>query len=359
MTLNKNVIKVGAHYVGGENPTYFIADIAANWDNSLQRAKDLIYLAAEAGANAAKFQNFTAGTIVSDSSFKSMDHKLSHQASWKKSVYDVYSDASLPIEWTKELKETCDQAGIDYFTAPYSSDFIEELSPYVAAWKMGSGDITWHDHIEAMAKNGLPLFIATGASNQHEVDMAMAVATKHTDKLVLMQCNTNYTASLENFKYISLNVLKGYKQKYPNVVLGLSDHTPGHATVLGSIALGARAIEKHFTDNTSREGPDHKFSMDPVTWREMVDRTRELELALGTSEKKIMENESESSIVQRRSIHAKRLIKKGTVIKETDLVMLRPELPDSFPPYKKNEVIGKKALVDIKENEVVKVSNIG
>ena len=352
------LVKVGSNIIGGNNPTYFIADIAANWDDSLDRAKDLIYLSAEAGANAAKFQNFTASTIVSGTSFERMEEKLSHQASWNKSVYEVYDKASLPIEWTKELKKTCDDAGIDYFTSPYSIEALDELRQYVAAWKMGSGDITWHDHIEAMASQGLPLFMATGASSMKEVDMAMSVAFKHTKDIVLMQCNTNYTASLENFKYVSLNVLKNYKKRYPSTVLGLSDHTPGHSTVLGSVALGARAIEKHFTDDTSRDGPDHKFSMDPMTWKEMVDRTRELEFALGTEEKEVMGNEKKSSIVQRRSVHAKNDIKKGDVIHEEDLIMLRPELPDSFPPYKKVEIIGKIAKENIEKNTHIKPTDI-
>jgi sialic acid synthase SpsE len=358
MSDNTNIIKVNNNLVGGSNPTYFIADIAANWDESLDRAKDLIYLAAEAGANAAKFQNFKADTIISAASFNNMDSKLSHQSSWSDSVYDVYDKASLPLEWTKQLKETCDDAGIDYFTTPYSIDAVHQLRDYVSAWKMGSGDITWHDHINEMAKLDLPLFIATGASNINEVQMAMDVALKHTKKICLMQCNTNYTASLENFKYICLNVLKDYKKRYPNIVLGLSDHTPGHATVLGSVALGARAIEKHFTDDTSRTGPDHKFSMDPNTWKDMVDRTRELEFALGNEEKRVMENEQESAIVQRRSIHVINKINKGEKISEDNLIMLRPELPDSFPPYMKDSLIGKVALNDIEPNTHIKTSDV-
>ena len=356
--INKNFINVGNSKVGGDNPTYFIADIAANWDSSLERAKDLIFLAAEAGADAAKFQNFDADTIISSTSFDDMNSKLSHQASWDDSVYEVYNKASLPVKWTMELKETCKSAGIDYFTTPYSLDHVNLLREHVAAWKLGSGDITWHEHIEGMAKLDMPLFIATGASSEIEVDMAMETALKHTNKLVLMQCNTNYTASLENFKHIALNVLNLYKQKYPNTVLGLSDHTPGHSTVLGAVALGARAVEKHFTDDTSRNGPDHKFSMDPRTWKEMVDRTRELENALGTEEKRVMDNEAESSIVQRRSVHAKNKIEEGQIITSEDLIMLRPELQGSFPPYKVGLIIGKRATKTIEKNMCIKDSYI-
>ena len=119
-----------------------------------------------------------------------------------------------------------------------------------------------------------------------------------------MQCNTNYTASLENFRHIHLRVLETFRAMFPSAVLGLSDHTPGHATVLGAVALGGRVIEKHFTDDNSREGPDHPFSMTPASWREMVDRTRELEYALGSTKKFVAENERETVVVQRRCLRA-------------------------------------------------------
>ena len=143
---------IGRHQVGLDYPTYFVADIAANHDGSLDRAKELIHLAAEAGANAAKFQNFRAPTIVSDYGFRQLGSHLSHQASWNKSVYEVYESASLPMEWTGALREACDADNIDYFTAPYDPRLLDELATSVVAWKLGSGDITWPAMIEAMAQ---------------------------------------------------------------------------------------------------------------------------------------------------------------------------------------------------------------
>jgi N-acetylneuraminate synthase len=135
-----------------------------------------------------------------------------------------------------------------------------------------------------------------------EVDRAVQAALQVNPQLALLQCNTNYTGSLENFRYIQLNVLQTYRAMYPDMVLGLSDHTQGHACVLGAVTLGARIIEKHFTDDCTRVGPDHKFSMDPATWREMVERTRELEFALGNGIKRVEANELETVVVQRRSL---------------------------------------------------------
>jgi sialic acid synthase SpsE len=351
-------IKISNTNIGLDYPTYFIADIAANHDGDIERAKDLIYMSAESGANAAKFQNFQASTIVSDYGFKNMKGKTSHQSSWTKSVFDIYKDASIPIEWSSILKEVCDEAGIHYMTSPYDLKYIDQLSEYVCAWKLGSGDITWHEMIEKMSKDEKPLIMATGASDMEEVIMAVEVANKNSEDIILMQCNTNYTASIENFKYISLKVLKLYAEIFPNLVLGLSDHTHGHSTVLGAVTLGARAIEKHFTDDCSRAGPDHKFSMSPSSWKDMVHATRELESAFGQSEKKVMDNEKETIIVQRRSLRAKESMKAGDVINRENVVELRPCSKNSLPPYKINRILGKTLVNDINEGACIFIDDI-
>jgi sialic acid synthase SpsE len=353
-----NDITIGRHTVGSSHPTYFVADVAANHDGDLGRAVELIHLCAEAGADAAKFQNFRAETIVSDYGFRSLGGQQSHQASWKKSVFEVYQDAALPLEWTETLAAECTKAGIDYFTAPYAMDLIAAVAPYVAAWKVGSGDITWHEAIEAMAADGKPVLLATGASELDEVRAAMKVATAHTERIVLMQCNTNYTGSIENFSYVNLRVLETFAREFPGVVLGLSDHTPGHSVVLGAVALGARVVEKHFTDDCTSDGPDHKFSLDPTTWREMVDRTRELELALGDGTKRVEANEQETVVLQRRAVRAARDLPNGSVLAAADLVVLRPCPPDAVPPYGLAELVGRTTARDIHEGDCVRFDDL-
>lgn len=353
-----SIFKTKKNIIGHGKPTYFIADIAANHDGSLEKAIELIHLSAENGANAAKFQNFTAEAIVSDFGFKSLGKQKSHQAEWDKPVSQVYKDASIPIDWTPKLKIECDKANIDYFTSPYETNILEFLSTYVCAWKIGSGDITWHDAIVKMAKYNLPVFLATGASTLCEVKMAVNLISKFNKNLCIMQCNTNYTASLKNFNYIELNVLKKFKKEFSNVVLGLSDHTPGHTTVLGAVALGATVIEKHFTDDINKNGPDHKFSMNPTAWKEMVEKTRELEKSLGTGEKRVMDNEKETVVLQRRAIRAKRKIKKGHVIKKEDLICLRPCPADALPPYKISEIINKVSAKNIEKEDIVNLEDI-
>lgn len=355
MKNNNSNITIESQKIGSGEPVYFIADIAANHDGDLERAKELIYLAAYAGANAAKFQHFKASTIVSDHGFKTLTSQQSHQAKWNKSVYQVYSDASVNLEWTEILRDTCLKAGITFFTTPYSLDIVDSLDPFVPAYKIGSGDITWHDMIEKVASKMKPYMLATGASTADEVYLAVAKAISINPNLILMQCNTNYTGDLDNFNYIQLNVLKTYGIMFPDLILGLSDHTPGHSTVLGSIALGAKVIEKHFTDNIERVGPDHAFSMDPISWREMVDRSRELEAALGFGIKKIENNEIETVVVQRRSIRAQTNLKKGDVIKKEDFIALRPCPRDAIEPYLFENLIGKNITRDILEGDYLTI----
>jgi N-acetylneuraminate synthase len=286
-------IQIGAHTIGENHPTYFIADISANHDGDLERAKLLIQLAGEAGE--------------------------------------------------------CEKVGIDYFSSPYDFDAIDMLDKYVPAYKVGSGEvgsgeITWLEALESMARKGKPIILATGASDIGDVQRAVHSILAINKLLILMQCNTNYTASLENYDHIHLRVLNTYQAMFPEVILGLSDHTFGPATVLGAVALGARVIEKHFTDDNSRVGPDHPFSMTPQTWRDMVDRTRELERALGSADKRVGENELATVIIQRRCLRTSRDIQKGEMIAREMVAVLRPATPGAILPYELDRVIGTRAL---------------
>jgi N-acetylneuraminate synthase len=352
-------IKIADQTIGPGHPTYFIADISANHDGNLDRARLLIRLAKEAGADAAKFQNFRAPQIVSDYGFKALGGQLSHQASWEKSVFEVYADASIPFEWTPLLKETCDRVGIHYFSSPYDFEAIDMLDPYVPAYKAGSGLITWIEAMVNMAGKGKPFFMATGASDLGDVVRAVRAVQAVNDQLILMQCNTNYTASLENFNHIHLNVLKTYASLFPEVVLGLSDHTPGHATTLGAVTLGARVIEKHFTDDNSRVGPDHPFSMTPETWQDMVDRTRELERALGSTDKFVAENEQDTVVVQRRCLRAARDIQTGEILTREMIDVLRPATPGAILPYEIEAAIGTRALADLPFGKELRWTDLG
>ncbi|AVQ32520.1 N-acetylneuraminate synthase [Fusobacterium varium ATCC 27725] len=349
-------MKIGKEIITQTSRPYFIADIAANHDGSLERAYKLIELAKEAGADVAKFQNFKAKTIVSKKGFETMKGQISHQSNWKKTVYEVYEDASIDTTWTELLKKKCDEVGIEYMTSPYDFESVDSVEEYVNAYKIGSGDITWIEILKYIARKNKPILLATGASTLEDVKRAME--TLKNNKIILMQCNTNYTGEKENFNYINLNVLKKYRELYPEIILGLSDHTRGYATVLGAIALGANVIEKHFTDDNNRIGPDHKFAMNPQNWREMVEASMDLYNALGDGEKRIEENEKQTVIVQRRGLYLKKDIKKGKKIRREDLIALRPMKKDGIEPYRMEKILDKKVKKDLYEDNYLKWEDI-
>lgn len=342
-------LKIGERALALDSPAYFIADIAANHDADLGRAKDLIKRAKDAGADAAKFQHFDAPKIVSDYGFRHLSGVQTHQSKWDKSVFDVYKQYSLNHDWSHELNETARAVGIEWMTTPYDMEATDRVAEMVPAFKIGSGDVTWLEFLTYTASKGKPMLLSTGASDFAEVEEAVDAILAVNRQLCLLQCNTNYTGELENFKYVNLRVLQTYARRWPGMPLGLSDHTPGHATALGAIMLGARIIEKHFTDDTTRKGPDHGFSMDPRTWREMVQCARELENALGDGIKRVERNEIESAVVQRRSLRLKRNLAAGTVVKPEHLVSLRPAPSGSIAPSRISKVLGRRVIRDLKE----------
>jgi sialic acid synthase SpsE len=352
-----SLIEIDKRKIGVNEPVYFIAEIGSNFDQDLERAKDLIYMAKDAGADAAKFQHYTADSLVSNYGFNQMSERSSHQSQWKKSVFDTYDDASINQDWTALLKETCKDAGLSFFTSPYSINLVDLVDPYVPAYKVGSGDITWIEIIEYIASRGKPILLATGASDLHDVQRAVNAILNITSDLIILQCNTNYTADRNNFAHLQLNVISEFKRIYPGVITGLSDHTLGHVSVLGAVALGAKVIEKHFTDSTNRIGPDHSFSMTPATWLEMVERTRELEDALGDGHKKVEENERQTIILQRRSICPNKNMKAGDKMKKDDLIALRPCPENGIEPFEISKVIGKTLKKNIKIGEHLKWSD--
>lgn len=334
-------LKIGDREIGLDHPTYFIADIASNHDGNLERARELVWAVKEAGGDAAKFQHFKASTLVSSRGFESLSTTAEHQDGWGKSVYEIYEENEYRREWDEALHAECIKAGIDFMTSPYDIEAIDSVEPLLAAYKIGSGDITTPEIIERISQKPQPVFLACGASSLDDVVRAVDLILANTPRLALLQCNTNYTGSVDNFHHINLRCLSTFSVLWPGMVLGLSDHTPGHATVLAAVALGARCVEKHFTDDNARKGPDHPFSMNPRTWREMVDRTREVEAALGDGFKRIQDNERETAVVQRRSLHLARDMAEGDILGADDLISLRPAPPESYFPYERAKIVGR------------------
>ena len=208
--------------------------------------------------------------------------------------------------------------------------------------KIGSGEITWLEMLDYIARKGLPIMLATGDATMSEIDEAVRTIEKTGNKnFVLMQCITNYPSKLES---ANVNVLKTYQSAF-GCLTGYSDHAPGPVVAIASVVLGGRVIEKHFTLNKKDKGPDHPHSMEPAEFKFMVDSIREVEKAMGSTRKEVQKEESETVFVQRRCLYAKNDLKKGQVIREDDLDVLRPAL--GILPKFKNVVIGKTVNKDI------------
>ena len=330
--------------------TYFIADIGSNHNGSLDQAIRLVQLAAEAGANAVKFQHFEANSILNKRAFDDMP-RTAHQKGWATSVYQTYEKAETPVSWCEILSAEARKAGVEFSTSPYSLNLLSEITEYVDFLKLGSGDITWSEMVRAMAKVQKPLIIATGASNFEEVKAAYNEAWKYNSDLYLLQCNTNYSGDHSNVHYCNLSVIREYLEEFSGACIGLSDHTHNNITVLGAIALGARVIEKHFTDDNNQVGPDHSFALDPRAWKEMILQARDLEKALGSGKKAVEENEHESRVVQRRAMYAIRDIESGDRLSYTDFEALRPCRENSLSPDEVCQAEGSTIVKSLKRGE--------
>lgn len=312
-------IRIGNAMVGPGHPCYFIAEIGSNFDGDLQRAKDLVKLAQDCGADAAKFQSFLPEKIIRAEGF---DRPEAFQAKWERSVWDVYSDASFPRDWHAELVDYCSSIGISFFSSPYDDAAVDLLDGLgVPVHKIGSGEIDNLPFLRRVAQSGKPTLLGVGASTMAEVSTAIEVI-EHAGctELVVLQCITNYPSQFESAELRSMVTMA----ETFDVLVGYSDHTPGDVVPLGAVALGACVIEKHFTDDTSRPGPDHGFALDPPTFSAMVERTRHLEAALGTGRKRVMPEEERTRVFQRRGLWSARDLQAGATLTRDDVDVLRP-----------------------------------
>ncbi|MBI2030707.1 N-acetylneuraminate synthase family protein, partial [Candidatus Kaiserbacteria bacterium] len=285
--------------------------------------------------------------------FATMKLKGVH-GSWKRPVDEVFAEVEFPRAWHKAFFEYCWSIGITPSTAAYdyeAVDLVDDLG--IEFYKIGSGDITWLEMVEYIARKGKPVMLATGASTLAEVDEAVRVIEKTGNKdLVLMQCITNYPSKFES---ANINVLKTYESAF-NVITGYSDHTPDDVVPLGAVALGAKVIEKHFTFDRTLKGPDHPHSMQPEEFARMIERTHNLEQAMGTGIKDVVAEESETVIVQRRGLTVTKDLKKGVVLKKGDITELRPAL-GIYPKYKMM-IVGKALKNPLKAGAPIKWEDV-
>ena len=343
-------VKIGKTVVGSGHPCYIIAEIGSNFDGSLQKAKKLIKLAKECGADAVKFQSFKTDLLLSKRGF---GKKSAFQVKWKKSVWKTYQNAEFPRKWHKVLNNFSKKNRIQFFTSPWDFEAVDLLMELdVPAIKIGSGDITYFEMLRYVGKTGKPVILATGASNMKEVESAVKIIkSTGNNKIILLHSVVQYPSPIQES---NLKVLKTLRRKF-NLNVGYSDHSPGSLIALSSVVLGAKMIEKHFTINPKSVGPDHPHSMDPKSFKKMIDDIRIIEKSMGDGKKNPVSSEIETRIIQRRGIWTVSEIKKGEKMTKKNIKALRPYSGISASKYEK--IVGTRAVRNLKSYYALKESD--
>ena len=299
---------------------YLIAEIGVNHNGDMQLAREMISAAKDAGADAVKFQTFTAEALVTQGT-----PKVGYQESTtapEQSHFDMIKSLELGREQHQELNIYCHSKNIAFLSTPYdvaSVDFLEELG--VAQYKVASADLVDLTLHERLAQTGKPVILSVGMASLGEVEQALAVYRRqnHND-LILLHCVSNYPCSPES---LNLRVMQTLQQAF-QLPVGYSDHSVGLEAAVLSIALGARLIEKHFTLDKSLPGPDHKASSTPAEFSALARAVRKAERMLGSAVKQCQEEERQMASVSRKSVTLKQDFPQGHVLKRDDLLMKRP-----------------------------------
>jgi N,N'-diacetyllegionaminate synthase len=332
---------------------FIIAEAGSNWkcgtyEEDLNRAKELIKVAAKAGANAVKFQTYKPETTYVTDGGKSnylSEHGINEN------INEIFEHLSMPYEMIPELAKYSEQENILFMSTPFSIQDAKEVDPYVQIHKVASFEINHIRLIEFLAETKKPLLISTGASTYDEIDFAVnLVRKKRNNDLAVMQCTSKYPCPIEA---LNLSVIPQMKSRY-NLPVGLSDHSiePIVAPLL-AIGLGATIIEKHFTLDRNLPGPDHPFALTPNELELMIRSIRSAEKAKGSGKKEILKEELELRRFATRSIQAIRDISKGEILQEgINFEVLRPgNRVRGIEPRFLETINGKKAMKDIKKGD--------
>lgn len=340
-------IKIADRAIGEGEPCFIIAEAGVNHNGDVNLAKKLVNAAAAAGADAVKFQTFTAEAIVTRNAEKAPYQK--EVTGVGESQYEMLKKLELSEVAHRELQDYSEKQRIIFLSTPYDSlsiDFLAELG--VAAFKVSSADITNLPLLKHMAALKLPVILSTGMATIEEIGDALEILKKNgCEDVALLHCVFNYPARVED---VNLRVMATLEKTF-GLPVGYSDHTMGIEVSLAAAALGARIIEKHFTLDRKLPGPDHHASLEPGELKEMVAGIRNIEKAMGAAVKRISAAEEQNRLVCRRSIVAAKDIPEGSVITGDMLAAKRPGMGISPKYFEK--IVGTKALRNIKKDELL------
>jgi pseudaminic acid synthase len=334
-------IRIADRDLGKGHSCLMVAELSANHNHDLEVAKQTIAAASESGADAIKLQTYTPDTLTIDCE---EEHFIIKEGLWKgRKLYDLYKEAYTPWEWHEELFATAKDLGLICFSTPFDSSAVDLLEDLDApAYKIASFEIQDIPLLKYVASKGKPVIISTGIADQSDIELAVKTCFDEGNKnLILLKCTSAYPAPIEETNLLTIPELS----RRFGVPSGLSDHTMGISSAIASVALGASLIEKHFILDRKLGGPDSSFSSEPDEFKEMVERVREVEKALG----EISFSRSPSSSANRifaRSLFVVENIKKGEALTTENIRSIRPGF--GLHPMHLDKIIGRHAKMDLK-----------
>ena len=328
-----------------------IAEAGVNHNGNYELAKQLVVKAKEAGVDYVKFQTAKPELVISQ--FAEMADYQKTNTGTQESQLEMCKKIHLTFDDYKPLKAYCEEVGVKFMSTPFDMPSIDLLAEIGMDYmKVPSGEITNLPYLRKIAKLGMPVILSTGMSRIGDVENALNIlidgGMKRED-IILLHCNTEYPTPYED---VNLKAMLTLRDTF-GVRVGYSDHTKGIEVPIAAVALGASVIEKHFTLDRNMEGPDHIASLEPDELTKMVQSIRNIEKALGTGEKKPSASEIKNISVARKSIVAKRAIKRGEMLSEDNISVKRPG--NGINPMRWNEVIGTKAVRDFVEDELIEL----
>lgn len=311
-------VTFGPHRIGPAEEVFIIAEAGVNHDGDVAVAHELIDMAADAGANAVKFQTFKPESLVTEAADTTPYQK---KAGFAESQSDMLKRLTLPESTWVELRDHCIEREITFLSTPFDYDSARMLADIgVPGLKIGSGELTNTPYLAAIADFGIPMIVSTGMGTREEIASALE-ATAKAPATVLLHCVSAYPAPLDEANLLAIPALR----KEFGVEVGWSDHTPGALTAIAATVLGSTLLEKHITTDKTRNGPDHSASLEKDEFEEYVRSVRDIHRALGDGIKRRMPSEEANAGLVRRSFHAARDIAAGEVITQAHVAILRPE----------------------------------
>jgi len=332
--------------------TIIIAEAGVNHNGSIELAKQLIDAAAAAGVDYVKFQTFEAENLVTKTA-KKAEYQQKNMVHTGDSQYQMLKKLELSKEQHYELIAYSRQHSIKFLSTAFDLESVEFLSSLnLGLWKIPSGEITNYPYLKRIARENQPIIISTGMSTIEDIKAAMNILIDNgteKQKITILHCNTQYPTPMRDVNLSAMQTIA----KEICIKVGYSDHTLGIEIPIAAVALGAAVIEKHFTLDRNMEGPDHEASLEPDELKAMVRAIRNVEKALGSSEKKVSTSESENINIARKSIVAAKFITKGEAFSEQNLAIKRPG--NGISPMQWENILGKTAVKNFAEDELIQL----